>query len=274
MRDPGRQWYLLEKHLLNCGGSPEPALCEFVSCLRHPQALAESVGPALVDWLLALEGNQRGDRERPTLEKHVAEALCVLLRGSLCVFQPTGSVTDHACSLLRAVFRALRSPQKGDLRRCVRREDGVSDVARAASVMIARLAPAWSRVRPMWRRAAARLAALCALAAACVRSTRRTCARRSFVDGGLPWATTPPADSVKAPAAAVSVRSGAAGDAGDASQSACGGAHRRLGRLGRRRCGRGARRRELGGFVGAGGRGRAELGAEASSPRLSFFNSW
>ena len=97
MRDPGRQWFHLARAPSELRRLAEPALAEFVACLRHPESLAE-VGPHLVDWLLALEGNQRGDRERPTSRKHVAEALCVLLRGSLCVFQPTNRVTDHACS--------------------------------------------------------------------------------------------------------------------------------------------------------------------------------
>ena len=144
----------------------EPASCEFVSCLRHPQAL-ESVGPALVDWLLALEGDQRGDRERPTSRKHVAEALCVLLRGSLCVFQPTGRITDHACAMLGTVFRAAAfASEKETFAVALGKRTGVKDVAQAASSMIAQLAPAWSRVRRSDGEAAARLAALCALAAA------------------------------------------------------------------------------------------------------------
>ena len=164
--DAGRQWFHLARAPSELRRLAEPALAEFVACLRHPASLAE-VGPALVDWLLALEGNQRGDRERPTSRKHVAEALCVLLRGSLCVFQPTNRVTDHACSSLRTVFRAAAfAAERETFAVALGEKTGVQHVARAASSIIRRLAPAWGRVRRVDGEAAARLAALCALAAA------------------------------------------------------------------------------------------------------------
>ena len=166
MRDPGRQWHLLARAPSELRRLAEPALAEFVACLRHPEALAE-VGPHLVDWLLALEGNQRGDRERPTSRKHVAEALCVLLRGSLCAFQPTNRVTDHACSSLRTVFRAAAfAAERETFAVALGEKTGVQHVARAASSIIRRLAPAWGRVRRTDPESASRLAALCALAAA------------------------------------------------------------------------------------------------------------
>ena len=200
VRDPGRQWHLLAKAPSELRRLAEPALCEFVSCLRHPQAL-ESVGPALVDWLLALEGNQRGDRERPTSRKHVAEALCVLLRGSLCVFQPTGRIADHACSLLRTVFRsAAFSAERETFAVALGEKTGAKDVAQAASSMIAQLAPAWSRVRRSDGEAAARLAALCALAAAVcsIDATQLRAALASLVTA-CPGQATPPRTPVKAP---------------------------------------------------------------------------
>ena len=111
----------------------EPALCEFVSCLRHPQAL-ESVGPHLVDWLLALEGNQRGDREACHAAKTRRRGpMCVTTR-FLCVFQPTNRVTDHACSMLGTVFRsAAFASEKETFAVALGEKTGVSDVARAAS---------------------------------------------------------------------------------------------------------------------------------------------
>ena len=200
VRDPGRQWYLLAKAPSELRRLAEPALCEFVSCLRHPQAL-ESVGPALVDWLLALEGNQRGDRERPTSRNHVAEALCVLLRGSLCVFQPTGRITDHACQMLGTVFRAAAfASEKETFAVALGKKTGAKDVAQAASSMIAQLAPAWSRVRRVDGEAAARLAALCALAAAVcsIDATHLRAALASLVQA-CPGQATPPRTPVKAP---------------------------------------------------------------------------
>ena len=200
MRDPGRQWYLLARAPSELRRLAEPALCEFVSCLRHPESLAE-VGPALVDWLLALEGNQRGDRERPTSRKHVAEALCVLLRGSLCVFQPTNRVTDHACSLLRTVFRAAAfSAERETFAVALGEKTGAEAASKAASVIIQRLAPAWSRVRRVDGEAAARLAALCALAAAVcsIDATHLRAALASLIAACLGQAT-PPRTPVKAP---------------------------------------------------------------------------
>ena len=133
--------------------------------------------------LLALEGDQRGDRERPTSRKHVAEALCVLLRGTLCVFQPTGRITDHACQMLGTVFRsAAFASEKETFAVALGEKTGAKDVAQAASSMIAQLAPAWSRVRRSDGEAAARLAALCALAAAVasIDATQLRAAHASF----------------------------------------------------------------------------------------------
>jgi hypothetical protein len=200
MRDPGSQWFHLARAPSELRRLAEPALCEFVACLRHPEALAE-VGPHLVDWLLALEGNQRGDRERPTSRKHVAEALCVLLRGSLCVFQPTNRVTDHACSLLRTVFRAAAfAAERETFAVALGEKTGVPNVARAASSIIQRLAPAWGRVRRVDGEAAARLAALCALAAAVcsIDATHLRAALASLVQA-CPGQATPPRTPVKAP---------------------------------------------------------------------------
>ena len=155
----------------------------------------------MVDWLLALEGNQRGDRERPTSRKHVAEALCVLLRGSLCAFQPTNRVADHACSMLGTVFRtAAFASEKETFAVALGEKTGAKDVAQAASSMIAQLAPAWSRVRRSDGEAAARLAALCALAAAVctIDATQLRAAHASLVTA-CPGQATPPRTPVKAP---------------------------------------------------------------------------
>ena len=193
MRDPGCQWHLLARAPSELRRLAEPALAEFVACLRHPEALAE-VGPHLVDWLLALEGDQRGDRERPTSRKHVAEALCVLLRGSLCVFQPTNRVTDHACSLLRTVFRsAAFSAERETFAVALGEKTDVQHVARAASSMIQRLAPAWGRVRRSDPESASRLAALCALAAAVcsIDATQLRAALASLI-AACPGQQTPP----------------------------------------------------------------------------------
>ena len=131
MRDPGCQWHLLAgavgtEEISRAGLGNSWRVCGIPHHWR--------VGPALVDWLLALEGNQRGDRERPTSRKHVAEALCVLLRGSLCVFQPTNRVTDHACSSLRTVFRAAAfAAERETFAVALGEKTGGQHVARAAS---------------------------------------------------------------------------------------------------------------------------------------------
>ena len=77
---------------------------------------------------------------------------------------------------------------------------GVQHVARAASSMIRRLAPAWGRVRRTDPESASRLAALCALAAAVcsIDATHLREALASLVQA-CPGQATPPRTPVKAP---------------------------------------------------------------------------
>ena len=92
-----------------------------------------------------------------------------------------------------------------------------------------------------------------------------------FLDSGVPWAGDAAADPVKAPRPLSPLGLGPPETPVTPLSSACGGAHRRLGRLGRRRRGRGARRREFGGPRVVGGRGPRRARCRASSPGLSFF---
>ena len=208
-------WPLLSRAPSELRRLAEPALAEFVSCLPHPAALAK-VGPALLGWLMSLEGDHRGDRERPTSRKHVAEALCVVLRGALCALEPTGRAADHACGMLQTVFRgasyAATGAQKTTSTFAVTvgacaSEDGRQTAARAAAALVGRLAPAWARTRRTDGEGAARLAALSALACAvaALDAVQLRAAHAALVAVCPSQPATPPRTPVKAPRPALKV---------------------------------------------------------------------
>jgi len=103
--------------------------------------------------------------------------------------------------MLGTVFRAAAfASEKETFAVALGEKTGAETASKAASSLIQRLAPAWSRVRRSDGEAAARLAALCALAAAVctIDATQLRAAHASLVTA-CPGQATPPRTPVKAP---------------------------------------------------------------------------